>query len=309
MRAIFVLFGVMTFSSGAQALFDYDRNLPFDVQTEGLSPRTDVISKSGSLQPIPGRRMDFILIEPASAAKSKRPGIVFQHGGGQSMRTYIGDAILLTKAGAVCLILESPYRLTDEELKAGGKGAVQRDHAANIVISIRRAFDWLEARPDIDRSRLAYVGHSYGGNAGAILSAVDKRIRYFVLAVLVASLTRHIGENQSQFWKDYRASMTPQELGDVLALAHAVDPDQFLPRSAPSPMLFQCARFDMDDVKRDCEVAYSIAASPKTLQWYDVDHSFANIEASLDRLVWLGDRLALPDVRTVLRQQVAKSWK
>jgi hypothetical protein len=110
--------------------------------------------------------------------------------------------------------------------------------------------------------------------------------------------------NQHPFWKEYRASISPRELAEVLALAHAVDADQFLPRSSPAAILFQCARFDMDDVRRDCEAAWKLAGEPKTLRWYDVDHSFANTEASLDRLIWLGDRLAIEEVREVLRREV-----
>ena|SRR2546425_13102444 len=91
---------------GAQSLFDYDRRLPFEWQSEPLSPRKDVILTGASFQTRKGRRTDSILVEPAGRAAGKRPAILFQHGGGQTMATYIGDAILLAKAGAVSLILE-----------------------------------------------------------------------------------------------------------------------------------------------------------------------------------------------------------
>lgn len=290
----------------AQALFEYDHRLAFDVQTEPMDSRTGVSVKRGSLQVIKDRRMEFILVEPDAPPKGKtlRPAIVMQHGGGQQMATYISEATMLAKAGAVCMITEAPYQRTDQERKETLKGAAQRDSAAHIVISERRSFDWLQSRPDVDRSRLAYVGHSYGGNAGAILAYVDKRVKAFVLLGLVARFTSHVQENLA--WKPYRESLTQQELADTLALARAIDPDQFLPQSSPATILFQCARFDMDDVKRGCETAYELAGQPKKLIWYDVDHGFANVEASLDRLSWLGDRLNLTEVRNILKHQVPK---
>jgi dienelactone hydrolase len=285
---------LVAFPGAAQSLFDYDRTVPFEWQSEPLSPRKDVILTSAAFQTRKGRRMDSILVEPAGKASRKRPAILFQHGGGQSMATYIGDAILLAKAGAVSLILEAPYRLTPEEQKQSPpKGASQRDRLVDIVVAVRRSIDWLESRPDIDRNRIAYVGHSFGGNAGGVLTAVDKRIKAFVLMGLTDRYTTHIEKNPGDFWKTYRDSMSKEELTETLELIRVTDPDQFLPRSAPAQLLFQCARFDMDDVKQACELAYQAAAQPKQLRWYEIEHNFANVEASLDRLVWLRERLRL----------------
>jgi len=39
--------------------------------------------------------------------------------------------------------------------------------------------------------------------------------------------------------------------------------------------------------------SYRAAAEPKQLRWYEIEHDFANAEASFDRLVWLAERLRL----------------
>jgi pimeloyl-ACP methyl ester carboxylesterase len=44
-----------------------------------------------------------------------------------------------------------------------------------------RAIDFLETRPDIDRTRLAYYGVSAGADAGVILAAVEPRLKACVL--------------------------------------------------------------------------------------------------------------------------------
>lgn len=61
------------------------------------------------------------------------------------------------------------------------KPEMDRQAEIHAVVDLRRGIDLLLARPDVDPRRLAYVGHSYGAQWGAILSAVDKRIKTAVL--------------------------------------------------------------------------------------------------------------------------------
>lgn len=284
----------------AQSLFDYDHAVPFEIETGPFSPRKDIRITAGSFQAMKGRRMDFILAEP-SGKGSRRPVVIFQRGGGQSMAHYIGEAALLAKAGVIAIILEAPYRRP-----AGAppfpKREALREHPVHVVIGIRRALDWLLAREDTDAARVGYVGHSYGGNAGAVLSAVEKRIQTFVLIGLVAEYSKHVAENQSGYWKNYRAALSAPELAQTLELLRPVDPGRFLPKSGPAAVLVQCGRLDMEDVKRDCEVAYGAAGQPKRLRWYDVDHEFVNAEAMLDRMRWMGERLRVTEIGEVLRR-------
>lgn len=65
----------------------------------------------------------------------------------------------------------------------------------------------------------------------------------------------------------------------------------------------------MDDVKRPCELAHDIAAEPKLLRWYETEHEFADMEASIDRLHWLGEKLPLPGLSAVLKKQVDQELK
>jgi dienelactone hydrolase len=50
-----------------------------------------------------------------------------------------------------------------------------------MVKDLRRSIDYLETRQDIESERLAYYGMSWGGNLGAIIPAVEKRIAASVL--------------------------------------------------------------------------------------------------------------------------------
>ncbi len=57
------------------------------------------------------------------------------------------------------------------------------------MIDIRRGIDLLAARSDVDARRIAYVGHGYGANWGAILSAIEPRLCAFALVAGFPSLT------------------------------------------------------------------------------------------------------------------------
>jgi eukaryotic-like serine/threonine-protein kinase len=56
-----------------------------------------------------------------------------------------------------------------------------RDHVIEWSKDLGRSIDYLETRPDIDRNKLAYEGVSWGANLGALLPAVEDRIRVCVL--------------------------------------------------------------------------------------------------------------------------------
>jgi hypothetical protein len=56
-----------------------------------------------------------------------------------------------------------------------------RDIAIQQVKDFRRVIDYLEFRDDIDSNALAYYGHSWGGRVGAIVLAVEDRLKVGIL--------------------------------------------------------------------------------------------------------------------------------
>ncbi len=62
-----------------------------------------------------------------------------------------------------------------------------KDHVIMWAQDLARSIDYLERRDDIDVQRIAYYGLSWGGALGAILPAVERRIKVVVL--YVAGLT------------------------------------------------------------------------------------------------------------------------
>jgi dipeptidyl aminopeptidase/acylaminoacyl peptidase len=50
-----------------------------------------------------------------------------------------------------------------------------------LVKDFRRCVDYLETRPEIDSGKIAYFGMSWGGDLGAIIPAVEERLKASVL--------------------------------------------------------------------------------------------------------------------------------
>lgn len=58
----------------------------------------------------------------------------------------------------------------------------ERDETIQQAKDLGRSIDYLEKRPDIDSSRLAYYGISWGAVQGPIMTAVEKRFKAAIFA-------------------------------------------------------------------------------------------------------------------------------
>ena len=61
--------------------------------------------------------------------------------------------------------------------------AIYKDHVIMYAKDLSRAIDYVETRQDLDASRIAYYGASWGGAMGAIMPAVEQRIKANILYV------------------------------------------------------------------------------------------------------------------------------
>jgi dienelactone hydrolase len=275
--------------------FAYDTKQPFDLACEDLSPRPDAeLHGCGFTGPRAGK-VNLIYIRPKNG-KPPFAGVIFQHGGGQSMTNYVSEALTLARAGVVSVIPDAPARADGKISEMNQlKLEAARDHQTEVVVTEQRVLDWLIQQPGVDPKRIAYVGHSYGGIAGGVLAGIEPRIAVFVLMGALPSYARHMRENRSSYWDEMRRRMMPAEFDRTIELIRETDPDGFLPR-ARAPILVQCARFDTDDNVRGCPEVHRLAGGPKRLAWYDDDHAFTSLEAMRDRLAWLEQYLKLPPV-------------
>ncbi|MDO8667061.1 MAG: PhoPQ-activated protein PqaA family protein, partial [Gemmatimonadales bacterium] len=81
-------------------------------------------------------------------------------------------------------IYQSTYERGDGfETDIANESSTYRDHVIMWAKDFRRSIDYLGTRADIDTSRLAYYGISWGGYLGGLLPAVEPRIHAVVLQV------------------------------------------------------------------------------------------------------------------------------
>lgn len=78
-------------------------------------------------------------------------------------------------------IYKGMYERRDGMIPGRNPPAFQRDHQIAWVKDLGRMLDYLETRAEIDSSRIGYFGDSLGGVEGAILPAIEKRIRAEIL--------------------------------------------------------------------------------------------------------------------------------
>src|ERR1022692_4567760 len=224
----------------------YDAKQPFDTTCEPIASRTDAEIQGCGFTGPRGGRVNFILVKPRRA-KPPYPGVIFQHGGGQSMTNYLSEALILARAGVISIIPGAPARGEGKNSELNTmKLEAARDFQAEIAITERRVQDLLLQRPGIDQKRIAYVGHSYGGIAGGVPAGGEPRIAAFVLIGAVTSEVRHIQGN-----------MSPEEFAKTLDMLRETDPERYLPmarapvlvgwrplgrssRSSPSGRFFRC---------------------------------------------------------------------
>src|SRR5262249_60484114 len=125
------------------------------------------------------------------------------------------------------------------------RDSAEADHAAFVqtVVDLRRGFDLLAARADVDAGRLAYVGHSYGAQWGAILSAVDARLKGAVLVGGVPDAEAIYRDHDDPDLVELRKH-TPKEKFDAFFKAHGQTAAvRYVPHAAV-PLLFQFANHE-----------------------------------------------------------------
>ncbi len=69
-----------------------------------------------------------------------------------------------------------PYKMWDG-------GYLQRDFTIMFAKDLRRSIDYIVTRPDIDTSKLAYYGLSWGAEQGGIMLAIEKRFKAGILYI------------------------------------------------------------------------------------------------------------------------------
>src|ERR671913_2434830 len=135
-----------------------------------------------------GGSVTGVLFDPVTRS-SLRPGIVLMHGMPGNARSTATYAQLLAQYGAVVIAIDAPFA------RRGGEpvrfSAEDRAEQIQLIKDLQRAVDVLRTRPNVDDSRIAYLGISYGGAMGALFVGIERSIKAAVLVVGDGGLVSH----------------------------------------------------------------------------------------------------------------------
>jgi pimeloyl-ACP methyl ester carboxylesterase len=176
------------------------------------------------------------LVLPARARSA--PAVLFLHwldtpALNQDRTEFLGEAIRLAGRGVVSLLpqLTFPWSV-DPVGDATDVRRIEAEHA-----TLRRALDLLAGRPEVDRRRVAVVGHDYGAMHGSLLAVRDRRVAGF--AAIAADAT---WENWFlKFWLGYEG----EQAAAYTRLFADLEPVDSVARiAARRPVLLQFAEND-----------------------------------------------------------------
>ena len=170
-----------------KSLYSYDRT-PLDAKVES----EDDSSPYWKRQRITfnaaygNERVIAYLFLPRNSSPPYQTVVYFPHSGAQSFHTVEDTQLMmidfLVKSGRALMF--PIYKDTFERLGTppdAGTSA-ERDETIQQVKDLRRSIDYLESRSDIDSSRLAYYGISWGAVQGPIMTSMEPRFKVAIFA-------------------------------------------------------------------------------------------------------------------------------
>jgi len=274
-------------------LFDYDSHQPLDIHDKTLKDfDCGVIHDVTYVSPSGGRVSAYQIVP-----KGKGPfaAVIFGHWGNGTRGEFIPEAKTYACAGVMSLLPDYRWerpRPWYSEIDDFAHPDLDRKTRINTVIEIRRATDLLMSRADVDPNRVAYVGHSFGAQWGAILTAVDRRLKAAVLMAGVAEEADLLLRSDNPRIVDLRASLPKGQLDIYVNTLADVNAINYVRYAQPTPLLLQFANFEQYFDRASTDRYAAAATEPKTVLYYDSAHDLNDPQAFKDRLDWLAKRLA-----------------
>lgn len=269
-----------------EAMFAYDSSAALNDHSEESTEADGALVTQMSYSGVRGP-VSATLVTPIRAGKN--PAVIFAADYGKKDE-FLSEAILLAKAAlpVVSLLIDSPaerpvgWRHNFSSLIGNDN---DRDIHIEAVGDIRRGIDLLSVRTNVDASRIAYVGHGYGANWGAILGSIDKRLRVFVLIAAFPSLGEVVSSDDPDA-ANMRYALGSKRFALYRASISAVDPILYTRYWKQAPVLFQFGRFDEFATREMADRLVTSIPGSKAI-FYDSGHSVNAPSAICDRSKFL----------------------
>jgi dienelactone hydrolase len=289
--------------------FDYDSHAGLEMRETDVHKRDKVRLIELNYAGASGDRVPAYLLIPPGGGPF--PAIIWGHwlkkGSPLANKDeFLEEAVVLARSGVVSLLIDAPQarnEWVEAKSDAGPLEAAKQQSEAGVhqVTDLRRGIDLLYGRPDVDRKRIAYVGHSWDAHVGAILAGVETRI---IAYVLMAS--GYADEEEAFASKDPQTIAHIKEVGadnvhEYFREYAWDDPVYFLGHTDRESIFLQFASGDAGSgglaAYRQQAQKYldRFSSKDKKMEFYDAPHAL-NAAARLDRDRWLQKHLGIKKI-------------
>jgi dienelactone hydrolase len=238
----------------AMRLFEYDRSRPFDIVETSVLRQAGASIHDITYLEASGARTQAYLVLPDGPGPFG--GVMYLHGAGGGSSEFMSEGVDLAQHGVASLLITAP------EWKS--QPATHAEAVTEIVFEmreLRRSLDLLATRPEVDATKLGFVGFSFGAIRGGTFAGIEgPRLK---VAILMST--------PPSYGLDYMAPF---------------DPIAWAPHVSPAAFYLQEGAQDTWFTHDQAESLIAAANEPKKLVWYDAGHGL-NQAAYDDRLSWI----------------------
>jgi dienelactone hydrolase len=272
--------------------FDYNQTTPLNIKRIGVAHRERADVHDITYDSLKGGVVPAYLVVP------KGPGpfaaVVWGHWywANSSMgnrKEFLDEAIVLAQAGVVSLLTDGPLARPGHQEIKDPFDERRAEEFFQQVMDMRRGVDVLLARKDVDRKRIAYVGHSYNAGVGALLSGVDRRFKAFVL--MAGSMSDEVGRQTKEF-QEFRRKIGAEKVDAYIAKYSYLDQGKYVSHATPAVVFLQYGSQEKFLNAERARLYAAVVSEPKQLKIYDAPHAL-NAEARRDRIAFLTEQLKL----------------
>jgi uncharacterized protein len=258
----------------------YRSGLPLHVHVADGGREGAVRLEQISYTSVDGQRVPALFAIPTAS----RPlgCLMYQGGAGQTKEEFPQ-----LRQGAAALRLAT---FTIDPRDAGARGSASQVVTAlktpetlltlvlDTVVDLRLGLDYLEGRPECHHN-VAYLGTSFGGVVGVLFAAQDARVKAVVLTSIGPTFKEAmlVGSVAAQNIHDLPvqvpgAATNPAVLTHALHVLSPYDPDKWIGKIAPRPVMLINGRFDPLVYPADALELAAAAGPPKTILYFNGGH-------------------------------------
>ena len=256
---------------GLKHIFDYDPR-PLNARIDSRDTTQDdwIVERASFDAAYGGERMTAVVLLPKHQARPYQSVVYFPGSNVISMassvdrREQLASFVVRTGRAVILPILKSTYERRDSLTSDLPEQTIfWRDHVVMWTKDIKRTVDYVSSRRDMDSSRIAYFGTSWGSNQAPMNLVAEPRFKAAVLNVAGLTMERSRPE---------------------------VDPLNYLPR-VKQPVLMLNGRYDfffpVETAQRPFFDMLGTPADRKKWRVYEGGHDVPRTELIKETFAWL----------------------